>query len=149
MSAVETTSELVRLLVEQYEQRFALLERRMSRLEEGLQLPLLPEQSVCRNGTALQIKKIVASVFDLDLYEIDLPTRQQRTTLPRQVAMYVIREKTKLSLNEIAGCFANKFDHGTVLHACQKVKDLTETDPLIKGKVETVLLECLALRNSE
>ena len=40
---------------------------------------------------------------------------------PRQIAMYLARELTKMSLNEIGDAFGGR-DHGTVLHACKLVK---------------------------
>ena len=47
--------------------------------------------------------------------------RPANIAFPRQVAMYLARELTKASLNEIGEAFGGR-DHGTVLHACKLVK---------------------------
>src|SRR4029434_2755412 len=47
--------------------------------------------------------------------------RPASIAFPRQVAMYLARELTKASLNEIGDAFGGR-DHGTVLHACKLVK---------------------------
>ena len=54
--------------------------------------------------------------------------RPASIAFPRQVAMYLARELTKASLNEIGDAFGGR-DHGTVLHACKLVKRrMTEQD---------------------
>ena len=47
--------------------------------------------------------------------------RPANIAFPRQIAMYLARELTKASLNEIGDAFGGR-DHGTVLHACKLVK---------------------------
>ena len=47
--------------------------------------------------------------------------RPANIAFPRQVAMYLARELTKCSLNEIGDAFGGR-DHGTVLHAHRLVK---------------------------
>ena len=47
--------------------------------------------------------------------------RNRNIARPRQIAMYLARELTKASLNEIGEAFGGR-DHGTVLHACKLVK---------------------------
>jgi chromosomal replication initiator protein len=48
--------------------------------------------------------------------------RPKNIAFPRQVAMYLARELTKMSLMEIGDAFGGR-DHGTVLHAHRLVKD--------------------------
>jgi chromosomal replication initiator protein len=52
---------------------------------------------------------------------IQVKRRPASIAFPRQVAMYLARELTKASLNEIGDAFGGR-DHGTVLHACKLVK---------------------------
>ena len=51
--------------------------------------------------------------------------------------MFLIREITTLSTTEIGECFGDRtFDHGTVLHACQAVKDRMATKFGLKKDLE-------------
>jgi chromosomal replication initiator protein len=71
--------------------------------------------------TIEQIQRKVAEHFDVRLADITSKRRPASIAFPRQVAMYLARELTKASLNEIGDAFGGR-DHGTVLHACKLVK---------------------------
>ncbi len=62
------------------------------------------------------IQRKVAEHFDIRLADMSSKRRPQNIAFPRQVAMYLSRELTKASLNEIGEAFGGR-DHGTVLHA--------------------------------
>jgi chromosomal replication initiator protein len=71
--------------------------------------------------TIEQIQKRVAEHFDVRLADMTSKRSPANIAFPRQVAMYLARELTKASLNEIGEAFGGR-DHGTVLHACKLVK---------------------------
>jgi chromosomal replication initiator protein len=71
--------------------------------------------------TIEQIQRRVAEHFDIRLADMTSKRRPATIAFPRQVAMYLARELTKASLNEIGDAFGGR-DHGTVLHACKLVK---------------------------
>jgi chromosomal replication initiator protein len=71
--------------------------------------------------TIEQIQRRVAEHFDVRLADMTSKRRPANIAFPRQVAMYLARELTKASLNEIGDAFGGR-DHGTVLHACKLVK---------------------------
>ena len=71
--------------------------------------------------TIEQIQRRVAEHFDIRLADMTSKRRPANIAFPRQVAMYLARELTKASLNEIGDAFGGR-DHGTVLHACKLVK---------------------------
>jgi chromosomal replication initiator protein len=80
--------------------------------------------------TIEQIQRRVAEHFDIRLADMTSKRRPANIAFPRQVAMYLARELTKASLNEIGDAFGGR-DHGTVLHACKLVKRrMTEQDNL-------------------
>jgi chromosomal replication initiator protein len=58
--------------------------------------------------------------------------------LPRQVAMYLLRQLTDLSLVEIGKVFGGR-DHTTVLYACEKVGVLLATDIAFADKVNGLI----------
>ncbi len=64
--------------------------------------------------------------------------RNKNIVLPRQVAMYLSRELTELSLPEIGDFFGGK-DHTTVLHSYNKIKGELKTDGGLKNRVERVI----------
>jgi chromosomal replication initiator protein len=71
--------------------------------------------------TIEQIQRRVAEHFDVRVADMTSKRRPASIAFPRQVAMFLARELTKSSLNEIGDAFGGR-DHGTVLHACKLVK---------------------------
>jgi chromosomal replication initiator protein len=60
--------------------------------------------------------------------------RSREVALPRQIAMYLLREEGGISLPKI-GEFIGGRDHTTVIYACDKVNDLMETDDRLRRQV--------------
>ncbi len=76
--------------------------------------------------TCAGIQKAVATYYGIDVAEIKGQKRTREITVPRQVAMYLTREMTDLSLPRIGDEFGGR-DHTTVMHSCEKIADLTRT----------------------
>lgn len=68
------------------------------------------------------IKRIVARYFNITVKDIDSKTRSRDIAYPRQIAMYLTKELTDLSLPKIGKAFGGK-DHTTVMHAHKKIKE--------------------------
>ena len=80
------------------------------------------------------IMKIVGEVHDVTVDQLKSKRRTQDLARARQIAMYLAREMTGASLNQIGRAFGNR-DHSTVSHAYQKIqKDMT-ADPRFRGAV--------------
>jgi chromosomal replication initiator protein len=77
--------------------------------------------------TAEAIKHKVADYYNIKTSELSSSSRARQYSFPRQIAMYLCREMTDLSLPQTGLCFGGK-DHTTVLHACEKIKNLVKTD---------------------
>jgi chromosomal replication initiator protein len=88
--------------------------------------------------TAEGIQRTVADYYDLSEDSIRGKRRTASVALPRQVAMYLARELTDLSLKEIGAKFGGK-DHSTVLHAYEKVKRLSAEDPRMSAVLEKLV----------
>lgn len=84
------------------------------------------------------IQRVVADYYDLSEDAIRGKRRTASVALPRQIAMYLCRELTELSLKEIGTRFGGK-DHTTVLHAHEKIKRLVETDPQVQLATEKLI----------
>ena len=70
--------------------------------------------------TPQDIIALTARYFQLDFASIVSTKRQKKIAMARQIAMYICREMTGLSLSSIGEVFGGK-DHTTVIHACKKV----------------------------
>lgn len=64
-----------------------------------------------------------ASYFKLTVDDLYGSSRSQAVALARQIAMYLCRERTSLSLPKIGQLFGNR-DHTTVMYAYKKISDL-------------------------
>jgi chromosomal replication initiator protein len=80
------------------------------------------------------IQKRVAEHFDIRLADMTSKRRPENIAFPRQIAMFLARQLTESSLNNIGEAFGGR-DHGTVLHACRLVKDRMEVDPSVRQVV--------------
>ncbi len=77
--------------------------------------------------TIENIQKTVAEYYKIRLADLLSKRRSRSIARPRQVAMALARELTRHSLPEIGDAFGGR-DHTTVMHACDRVKGLRETD---------------------
>jgi chromosomal replication initiator protein len=75
-----------------------------------------------RKVTVDEIQKKVASHFAIKLSDMSSARRIRQVTLPRQVAMYLAKKLTTMSLPEIGKNFGDR-DHTTVLHAVKKIEE--------------------------
>ena len=66
------------------------------------------------------------------------PRRTQSIARPRQVAMYIARVLTTLSLHDIGRYFGRR-DHTTVLYSVEKIESLTAEDPALKDQVQRII----------
>ncbi len=64
--------------------------------------------------------------------------RTQNIALPRQVAMYLLRQLTDLSLVEIGRVFGGR-DHTTVMYACDRVADRISGEEAFRDKVNGLI----------
>lgn len=84
------------------------------------------------------IQRCVVEEFGVSLSDLKTRRRNKNIVLPRQIAMYLSRELTELSLPEIGGLFGGK-DHTTVLHSYNKIKEGLNSDLVLKDRVERVI----------
>jgi chromosomal replication initiator protein len=95
------------------------------------------QEEARRSVTIDQIQKRVAEHFDVRIADMTSKRRPANIAFPRQVAMYLARELTKASLNEIGDAFGGR-DHGTVLHACKLVKRRMQEQDKIRQTISFI-----------
>ncbi|HSQ38234.1 MAG TPA: chromosomal replication initiator protein DnaA [Acidimicrobiia bacterium] len=88
-----------------------------------------------------RILAATAAAFDVTITELESPSRRQPLARARQVAMYLCRQLTDLSLPKIGLLFGSR-DHTTVLHGVNTVHRLIQTDRALFDQV-TALLQSL------
>ena len=96
-----------------------------------------------RNFNITTIMKAVAIHFEIKISDMKSKKRSRLISIPRQIAMYLCREYTKLSLPDIGRQFGGK-DHTTVIFAHKKIalniKEKGDLEKTVKNIVNTI--EC-------
>jgi len=143
--------EVARHIAERIDQNVRELEGAMTRLVgyssmtgKPITLDLareaLGELFLQRRG-APTIDDVIAAVteyFPVRLSDLQSKKRTKSITFPRQVAMYLARRITKLSLEEIGGYFGGR-DHSTVLYGIDRIQTQVEQDEVTRRKVDELL----------
>jgi len=91
---------------------------------------LLPQRGDLKPGAVVDV---VARTFNLTVERMLSPDRSRTVSLPRQIAMYLMRE-TNISLPQIGQALGGR-DHTTVMYACDKVADMLERDDQLRRQV--------------
>jgi len=80
------------------------------------------------------IQDAVARYFDIRPEDFKSKKRSKDIAYPRQIAMYLCRELTDMSLPKIGQAFGGR-DHTTVIHACEKIMEELQTNPETKRAI--------------
>lgn len=81
-----------------------------------------------------RVVDVVASAFGISTEKLLGRDRTREAALPRQVAMYLLRQEANVSLPQIGQVLGGR-DHTTVIYACEKVADLIEKDELLRRQI--------------
>lgn len=100
--------------------------------EEALKDIISPQNH--KQLTVFDILKTVADHFSVKIEDLKGKKRQRDIVLPRQIAMYLTRELTSLSLPKIGQEFGGR-DHTTVMHAYEKINTSLAKDPKLKQTI--------------
>ena len=85
------------------------------------------------------IQRKVAQYFDIAFQDMRVKRRTKAIAYPRQIAMYLSRRLTDLSLPEIGRFFGGR-DHTTVLHAYEKLEKETKKDEKVRWIINKLVL---------
>ena len=84
------------------------------------------------------IKEKVSEAFNIKMDDFNSKKRTRTIAYPRQIAMYICRELTDLSLPKIGSEFGGR-DHTTVIHAHDKISKDIEENQQIKEKIDKII----------
>ncbi len=84
-----------------------------------------------------QIAQAVAEYYHISLDAMCGKQRDKHIVMPRQIAMFLIRQETQASLLEIGQLFGGR-DHSTVLHACEKIDRAVNINPALRREIVAI-----------
>ena len=90
-----------------------------------------------KNITIDVIQDVVAGYFNLRVEDLKSQRRTRNVAYPRQIAMYLSRKLTDMSLPKIGEEFGGR-DHTTVIHAYEKISDSLNTDESLEHTVKDI-----------
>ncbi|KPK43402.1 MAG: chromosomal replication initiation protein [Nitrospira bacterium SM23_35] len=88
--------------------------------------------------TTDHIQKIVAEHLGIKLSDMKAKKRTKEVALPRQIAMYLSKQLTNLSLSDIGKNFGGK-DHATVIYACKQIEEKRAKDEASNRMIESLI----------
>jgi chromosomal replication initiator protein len=87
--------------------------------------------------TPADIAEAVAAHFRIALADLRGSSRSQKFVVPRQIAMYLIRELTKASLVDVGEVLGGR-DHTTIMHGIEKINREIETDAALRSHITQI-----------
>lgn len=87
--------------------------------------------------TVEMIQKCVCEYFGIKMQELKTKKRTKEVANARQIAMYLAKQYTQLSLSEIGRSFGGK-DHATVIYACKQIQDRRQRDENLNKSIENI-----------
>jgi chromosomal replication initiator protein len=84
------------------------------------------------------IQKVVCEYFGLKTGDIKAKKRTKEVAIPRQIAMYITKQLTEMSLSDIGKAFGGK-DHATVIYACKQVEEKRSKDEAFNRMIEKLM----------
>ncbi len=83
------------------------------------------------------IKKHICKHFNIKQVDLESSKRSRNLAFPRQIAMYICRDLTDLSLPKVGESFGNR-DHTTVLHACEKITNELKSNESLREVIKRI-----------
>jgi chromosomal replication initiator protein len=90
-----------------------------------------------RQVTPERIAKAVSDYYGVGMEQLQGQKREKSIVVPRQIAMYLMREETDVSLLRIGAELGGR-DHSTVLHACDKINREMQINDEMRREVAAV-----------
>jgi len=152
----EIPDEVARLLAERVDSNIRELEGAVTKLLSYAGIsgrPVSPELArealrelfAARKGqpSMEDILNVVTERFEVKLSELQSKRRTNTIAFPRQVAMYLARQITRHSLEEIGGFFGGR-DHSTVIYGVDKIHKRAQQDPETRALLDGLLAKLKA-----
>jgi chromosomal replication initiator protein len=86
------------------------------------------------------VLKVVAQKYEINVEDLLSPRRDRRFAWPRQILMYLLREKAKMRFEQVGAAIGGR-DHSTVMHAVDQVNKRKEKDAEFGPQLTALWLE--------
>ena len=145
---VVAPEDVVRYIAEHYSDNVRELQGALNRVVAYAQLhhqpltlslaqKILAPQQRPLDHSPESILNAVAQEFNITVGELKGPRRTRRISVPRQMAMYLLRDVSQLSFPQI-GEFLGGRDHTTVMHGTTKIEKSLQSEAEIREKMERI-----------
>lgn len=84
------------------------------------------------------IIRIISSYYNIKQSHIKSSIRTESVALPRQIVMYILRNKLHMTLESIAYLLKRK-DHTTIIHGISKIEKLITRDIFFKEEIDRII----------
>jgi len=149
--AVSITSDVIEFIARKVVSNIRELEGALNRIVAyasmgGIPITIELAQAVLSNVlynpkkrlvTPERIAQTVAEYYGLDMDALRGQKRDRAIVLPRQIAMFLMREETDVSLLRIGAELGGR-DHSTVLHACDKINRESAANDELRREIAAV-----------
>lgn len=100
-------------------------------------LKKLIDESEAKVITVDLIKQVITDSYGLQSGDLESKNRSKQIAFPRQIAMYISRQLTDLSLLKIANSFNR--DHSTIIHGIDKITAEIEVDEDLENEIDAII----------
>lgn len=145
---IDVPDDVAELIARQVDRNIRELEGALIRIDAMSQLENEPvTYDLARRALGAQpskvvaiptIMEVVASRMEVKVTSLQSKSRTKHITLPRHVCMYIARELTGKSFDEIGGFFGGR-DHTTVLHAHRTIESRIREDVELRQQVQEIM----------
>ena len=145
---IDVSNEIIAFIAEKIESNIRELEGSLTRIIayaslSGKPITMEVAEEALRNILSIKdpkritpdlITQAVSDFYGVTPADVRSSKRNREIALPRQIAMYLTRDMTDLSLPRIGDAFGGR-DHTTVMHACDKIGQLSKDDQNLKNSL--------------
>ena len=110
--------------------------------------PTSPPTARQRRVSLDEVLDAVADYYRISLDDLRGKQRDKHIVVPRQVAMYLMRQETEASLLEIGQALGGR-DHSTVLHGCEKISREVNENTALRKEVLAIRQQFSGSRHDE
>lgn len=92
------------------------------------------------NISIKNIMEVVAENYQITVADLKGKKRDKKFVIPRHIALYIAKELTEYTFSDLGNEFGGR-DHSSIMHACEKIKELIKTDPIFNQKINILIKE--------
>jgi len=150
LRCIEVPEEVIRFVASRIDTNIRSLEGALVKIDAlsqmysgAITLEIAQEALEADSGRAVKIPSILEAVskrFDMKVSDLQGKKRSKAVTHPRHVSIFLARQLTSQSLEEIGGYFGGR-DHSTVLHASRTIERQADEDPQLRALLDEIASE--------